>query len=213
MYNDKEHYPMKKFNEYVKHKGHLERLYLSKSLINNKCPKIPSIFKKDIKNRNKGNENKLQINKDNQNFYKKLVHIVNANSKYNSIKNIPSKCPAFERKDKIQIKRYKSIINENYLFYKILTKTKSTLDIVKNEKDYLNSRYYKYNICKNKSSSNPNIIFATYNQFNKNIKNAFKNKLLFNKTINYNDNSISMIKKNKRKINNMSRVYKVNASV
>ena len=33
------------------------------------------------------------------------------------------------------------------------------------------------------------------------------------KTINYNDNSISMIKKNKRKINNMPGVYKATASV
>ena len=49
MYNEIHSNPMNKFNQFMKHKGHLQRLYLSKSVINNKCPIIPSFFKNEKK--------------------------------------------------------------------------------------------------------------------------------------------------------------------
>ena len=186
MLNEKANNPMNKFNQYLKHKGHLERIYLSKSIINNKCPKIPSFIKKGLINKGIENEKKFRIKNDNNVMYKKLIYVVNSKSKYNHLLNIPSKCPAFERKDKIQIKRFKNIIKENNLFYKILKRSRSTYDNIKIEEDYMNSRYYKNNICKNNSMSNPNINFVNYRQFSINLKNILKDKI-FNRTINYSD--------------------------
>ena len=186
MLNEKANNPMNKFNQYLKHRGHLERIYLSKSLINNKCPKIPSFIKKGLINKGIENEKKFRIKNDNNVMYKKLIYVVNSKSKYNHLLNIPSKCPAFERKDKIQIKRFKNIIKENNLFYKILKRSRSTYDNIKIEEDYMNSRYYKNNICKNNSMSNPNINFVNYRQFSINLKNILKDKI-FNRTINYSD--------------------------
>ena len=212
MYNRKESNAMNKYNEYMKHKGHLERLYLSKSLINNKCPMVPSFFKKEIKNKRIEVEYNYKINQENHNFYKKLIQVVKTNSKYGSLLKIPSKCPAFERKDKIQIKKFKNIINENLLFYKILKRSKSTLDNTKKEKDFLNSRYYKNNISNNRSISNPNIKFATYRQFTNNIKKNLKRKLYINKSINNFDNTY-LYNKNKNKKINFPMTYKGNVSM
>ena len=207
MLNEKANKPMNQFNQYLKHKGHLERIYLSKSLINNKCPIVPSFFQKGLKNKGKELENKFKITNDNKVLFKKIINTANSKSKYNQIFNTPSKCPAFERKDKIQIRRFKNIINENYLFYKILRKTKSTLDNSKNEEDYLHSRYYKYNICNNNSYSNPNLDFATYRQFHRNVKITFKDRLFnkisknFHNKNNQNENiryKISLYKANNR---------------
>ena len=202
MLNEKANIPMNKFNQYLNHKGHLERIYLSKSLINNKCPKIPSFIKKGIRNKGLENEKKYVIKKDNNVMFKKLINVVNSKSKYSLLSNIPSKCPAFERKDKIQIKRFKNILKENNLFYKILKRTRSTYDNAKNEEDYLNSRYYKNNICRNNSMSNSNINFVNYRQFSINVKNTLKDKI-FNRTINYSD-----CKKNK----SLNQKYRIFAS-
>ena len=192
MLNEKANKPMNQFNQYLKHKGHLERIYLSKSLINNKCPIVPSFFQKGLKNKEKELENKFKITNDNKVLFKKIINTANSKSKYNQIFNTPSKCPAFERKDKIQIRRFKNIINENYLFYKILRKTKSTLDNSKNEEDYLHSR---------------NLDFANYRQFHRNVKITFKDRLFnkisknFHNKNNQNENiryKISLYKANNR---------------
>ena len=188
---EKANKPMNIFNQYLKHKGHLERLYLSKSLINDKCPMIPSFFKKGLKNKGNEIENQFKITNDNKVLFKKITNTMNSKSKYNKLLNFPSKCPAFEKKDMIQIKRYKNIIDENHLFYKILRRTKSTLGNSKNEEDFFHSRYYKYNICRNNSISNPNLYFSDYKQFSKKVKISLKEQL-FNKNIN-----ISSGKKNK----------------
>ena len=185
MYNGIHSNPMIKFNQFMKHKGHLQRLYLSKSIIDNKSPIIPSFLQKGIRNKGTEIERRFKINNDNNVLLNKLINIEHRKPKYKPYSRIPNKCPAFERKDEIQIKNFKNIINENYSFYKILKRSKSTFDSSKIEEDYLNSRYYKYNICKNKSTLNPNILFATYRQFDKNIKNALRKKCI-NKNINMN---------------------------
>ena len=181
MLSEKYNNPMNRFNQYLKHKGHLERLYLSKSLINDKFPIIPSFFKNGVKNRGTILENKYKITNEHKSLFKRLKDVVNKQSKYSHSMNIPSKCPAFERKDKIQIKRFKNIIRENNSFYKILTRVKSSVDNTKNEEDYLHSRYLKKNIIKN-NISNPNLNFPKYRQYSKNMNHILREKS-FNRTM------------------------------
>ena len=90
------------------------------------------------------------------------------------------------------MRKFRNIIDENYLFYKILRRTKSTLDNSKNEEDFFHSRYYKYNICRNNSISNPNLYFSNYRQFSKKVKITLKEQL-FNRTLN---NSYKRLNKN-----------------
>ena len=61
MYYSKDNNPMNKFNQYMKYKGHLERLYLSRSLINNKCPIIPSFLKRGLINKGLEIENSFKV--------------------------------------------------------------------------------------------------------------------------------------------------------
>ena len=212
MLNEKANKPMNKFNQYLKHKGHLERLYLSKSLINNKCPMIPSFFKKGLKNKGNEIETQYKINNDNKMLLKKIINTVNSKSKYNKLNNIPSKCPAFERKDIIQVRKFKNIVDENYLFYKILRRTKSTLDNSKNEEDFFHSRYYKYNICRNNSISNPNLFFSSYRQFSKKVTITLK-KQLFNRTVNNSCNKLNKNESKRYKIFLSGVNHKVNSSL
>ena len=191
MYNEIHSNPMNKFNQFMKHKGHLQRLYLSKSVINNKCPIIPSFFKNGKKNKGTEIETRFKRTSENNALLKKLINISYTKSKYSPYMNIPTKCPAFERKDKIQIKKFKNITNENYSFYKILKRSKSSFNNLKLEEDYLNSRYYKNNICKNKATLNPNLIFATYRQFYNNVKNIIRKKNI-NRTLNNSQRFIQM---------------------
>ena len=172
MYKAIDNNPMNKFNKFINHKGHIERLYTSKSVIKNKSPLIPSFILKGIKP--KGLEKKFKISYENENLFKKLVEIFKTNSKYNRLKIKPAKCPAFERKGYFQIKKIKDIIHENNSFYKVLKRSKSTMNYSKIENDFLNSRYYKKNISKNNVVHNPNLLFATYQEFNKNLKNRMK---------------------------------------
>ena len=134
------------------------------------------------------------------------MHILTSNSKYNPLLNIPAKCPAFQRKDKIQLKKYNSIIQENHSFYKILKKSKSTLNNSKIEKDFFNSRYYKNNISKNRVTSNPNLMFVTFKKFNNNCNEYIKHKY-FNRTVNNFDN----IKK--KNLTNHNKNIKINFSI
>jgi len=206
MYYSKDNNPMNKFNQYMKYKGHLERLYLSRSLINNKCPIIPSFLKRGLINKGLEIEKSFKVNNENNILYKHLMHILTSNSKYNPLLNIPAKCPAFQRKDKIQLKKYNSIIQENHSFYKILKKSKSTLDNTKIEKDFFNSRYYKNNISKNRVTSNPNLMFVTFKKFSNNCNEYIKHKY-FNRTINNFDN----IKK--KNLTNHNKNIKINFSI
>lgn len=179
MYKSYDNNPMNKFNEFMKYKGHLERLYLSKSIINNKCPIIPSFFRK--KRKDIENENNLKLYSENHSLLNRIIRIVRAGSKYSPSKCVTTKCPAFERKDKILLKKIKNINEKNQTFYKAIKKSKSTLDINKSERDYFNSRYYKNNICKNKSTSNPNLKFVTFQEFNKKCNKIIKQKIINDK--------------------------------
>lgn len=175
MYYDKDNNPMNKFNQFEKYKGHIIRIALSKPIIDNKQPLIPSFFKNGVYNRGTKSEQKLKLRLENDNLFKRLVHAAKKNSQYSSL-NIPSKCPAFERKERIQLKKYRDIIERNHSFYKILKKSKSTFDVNKSEEDYFRTRYYKNNISKNRVINNPNLMFVSYRQFYKNIQNSINEK-------------------------------------
>ena len=182
-----------KFNLLMNHKGHLERLILSKSTLNNKRPLTPSFLKKRKKNV-MDKEKQLIIKQDNNVMYKKLYSILCHRSKYNSLENIPSKCPAFIKNQKLYLINQKKIKKENEHFGKILYRSKSTYNSNKINDDFVFNQYLKANISQSKVQKNPNLRYITFDQFRKRIYNNKKNNSFHNKS-----NSSLSIKRNEGK--------------
>ena len=172
-----------KFNLLMVHKGHLERLILTKSTINNKRPLTPSFFKKRKKNGIE-REKELIIKQDNNVMYKKLYSISCHKSKCSSVENIPRKCPAFIKNKKRYIINQKKINKENELFGKILYRSKSTYSSNKIDESFFYNQYLKSNISQSKIHKNPNLKYITFGQFRKKIVNNMKNNSFYNNSNN-----------------------------
>ena len=69
------------------------------------------------------------------------------------------KCPAFEKKEKIFIRRKNEIKKKNTNFFKSLLRTKSTYDNQKYRNDYLFSKYLSLRMSENSLIYNPNLIY------------------------------------------------------
>ena len=151
------------------HRIHLEKLLNAKSYIQNKGPDIPFFLKYNISN------NELRRYKDRKRCYEnavifsRLLDINNSISDYSKTYR-PSYCAAFDKKkyDFDKTERIRNISRENISLYSRLIKEKTHYPI----KKFLNSSNYAIHlkdIIKRQRSDNPNINFASFSQFKKNI--------------------------------------------
>jgi hypothetical protein len=155
------------------HKVHLEKLLKAKPHIQNKGPEMPNFLK-----------NKLSINEylrskehkrcyENAVIFSRLLDIDNSISEYSYI-NRPIYCAAFDKKkynfDKTE--KMRNTLMENKHFFVRLIKQKSHYPT-----QYLiNSKDYELLLKRNnkKRIDNPNINFATFNEFKKNLEKKYK---------------------------------------
>lgn len=160
---------MNKFEEFMQHKGHLERIALSKNCINNKEPMKPSFLKRKLINMGEKINLKFKISQENIALLHKLTEISKKNSKYAECLNVPSKCPAF---DKLNYNRYLKICetqNENKKMHKRLISARPAYLSCKYLTDYQNKKQLENNIKRKRNEINPCLDFVTSKQFNRNL--------------------------------------------
>lgn len=151
------------------HKVHLERLLHAKTHIQNQGPDIPYFMKNKLSKKEILRVKEKKRCYENSIIFSRLLEINNALSPY-SKSNKPIYCPAFDKKkhnfDKKE--KLKAIYKHNqFLFKRLINEkpfypTKHLFEI----NDFEN--YIRGNI-KRQHIDNPNIRFATFKQFKKNI--------------------------------------------
>ena len=158
------------------HKVHLERLLHAKTHIQNKGPEIPYFMKNKLSKKEILRVEEKKRCYENSIIFSRLLAINNSLSPY-SKSNMPIYCPAFDKKlhnfDKIEKK--KAIIKHNqFLFNRLI-----------NEKAFYPSQHffevndfenYLRSCIKRQHFDNPNIRFATFKQYKKNIVRNYKLK-------------------------------------
>jgi hypothetical protein len=186
---------MNKFERFMEHKGHLERLAQTKKVINTKNPLIPSFISKKMINPGSRMDRKLKINYENHIIYNRMHDISSKKSPYSACMNVPLKCPAYELITHHRLKKKCVILTENNKLYKRFTLAKPTYTTQQLAKEYEYSKYLQKNISENKNRTNPNLEFVTFSNFNKKIRsmssNAKKMKLQQLKSLLINCNSLN----------------------
>ena len=153
------------------HKVHLERLLHTKTHIKNKGPELPFFIKNKLsikeslrtKERKRCYENKI--------LFSRLFDIDNSMSNYSRY-NQPVYCPAFDKRRYTFNKKEKAknTKRQNKAIFTRLLKQKShyPTDLFLNLNNYVN--HIRENI-KRQRNDNPNINYATFDQFKQNIIN------------------------------------------
>lgn len=162
---------LNKFECFMAHKGHLERLAQIKKVINTKKPITPSFYKKGLKNKGINREKEKKILYENKIIYDRMHEIRKKYSPYSACLNIPSHCPAYELLKYHRLKKDSVIELENNKLYRRFTFVRPTLNIDKLNKDYQYNKYLEYNISKNRNRVNPNLDFIEFEKFDKKLRN------------------------------------------
>ena len=184
-------------DELYVHRVHLEKLLNAKSFIQNKGPDIPYFLKYNI---SKNGTRRFKARKtcyENAMIFSRLLDINNSISEYSKIYR-PLYCAAFDKQrhnfDKIE--RFRNISKENMSLYSRLIREKPHYPT----KNFLNLNNYVIHlkeIIKRQREDNPNINFATFHQFKKNIlkdkkmKRSTSARMLRSAILNQNQNKYS----------------------
>lgn len=198
---------MNKFERFIQHKGHLERISLAKKKISDKIPLKPSFLKKSLINMGEKMNRNLKIMEDNKILYKKMSEIERKKSKYSQCYNIPSRCPAYEFLTHNRYNKLYDIQTENSKMFKRL---KSAKPLYKSKKYYIDYKYKKYlenNISKKVDDINPNLNFVSYKLFKNNLHN--QSNILIGKRVIIKNRSCSDFYSNQYSKNNY---YKIKSS-
>ena len=179
---------MTRFERFMEHRGHLERLAQIKTGINNKQPKTPSFIAKGMINPGSRMERALKIKYENQVIYNRMYDLLNRLSPYNRLKTKPSKCPAYELLTYHRLRKNLDIKIENNKLHKRYVSAKPTYVTNKLKKEYKYCQYLEKNISENRNRANPNIEFIGFKKFNQNIINC--NKFIKNRSNSSLNNSL-----------------------
>ena len=158
------------------HRVHLERLLHTKPHIQNKGPEIPYFMKNKLSQRELLRVKERKRLYENGIIFSRLLEINKSISPYSKI-NQPVYCPAFDKKrhhyDKEE--KIRDLYKHNKFLYSRLVSERSYYPAQRhfNINDF--EIYLRGNI-KRLRPDNPNIKFATFNQFRKNISKNYKLK-------------------------------------
>ena len=165
------------FDNFFVHKVHLERLLNAKPHVQNKGPDLPYFMKYKLSIRETLRTKERKRNYENGILLSRLLKIDKSLSNY-SKENKPIYCPAFDKRKYTFNKKekMKDTKRENKNFFTRLYKQKSHYPT----KLFLELNYYENHIrgnIKRQRNDNPNINYATFKQFKKNIiKKRYKLK-------------------------------------
>lgn len=157
---------MNEWEQYNKHRQHLERLTQTKTMIDNKKPNKPSFLKNRKKKEEMKKERQSKIDYENRVLFNKMAELKVKPSPYTARCLLPTYCPALDRNSMHHNKymRFKTIKNDNEKLKKRFMSAKPTYLTNK----ILQEHNYKCNITK--KHKNPNLQFTTFTGFQKNLK-------------------------------------------
>lgn len=158
------------------HRVHLERLLHAKTHIKNKGPEIPYFMKNNLSKKELMRVNERKRCYENALIFSRLLEINNSISPYSKTIR-PIYCPCFDKKkyDFNKTEKRKNLYKQNSFIFTRLIHEKSyypTNRLLNTN----NFEIYLKDIIKRQRSDNPNINFATFKQFKKNIKKSYKLK-------------------------------------
>ena len=158
------------------HRVHLERLLHAKTHIKNKGPEIPYFMKNNLSKKELMRVNERKRCYENALIFSRLLEINNSISPYSKTIR-PIYCPCFDKKkyDFNKTEKRKNLYKQNSFIFTRLIHEKSyypTNRLLNTN----NFEIYLKDIIKRQRSDNPNINFATFKQFKKNIKKNYKLK-------------------------------------
>lgn len=158
------------------HRVHLERLLHAKTHIKNKGPEIPYFMKNNLSKKELMRVNERKRCYENALIFSRLLEINNSISPYSKTIR-PLYCPCFDKKkyDFNKTEKRKNLYKQNSFIFTRLIHEKSYYPTNR----FLNTNnfeIYLKDIIKRQRSDNPNINFATFKQFKKNIKKSYKLK-------------------------------------
>lgn len=158
------------------HKVHLENLLHARSYINNKGRETPYFIKYKLSKRKSLRDIERKINYENSIIFSRLVEINKSISPYSSTYR-PEYCASFDRKKYtfIESEKKREIGRQNLSLFRRLIQEKSfytTKNILKVNETEMHLK----EIIKRQRTDNPNINFATFYQFKKNLTKNFNLK-------------------------------------
>lgn len=180
---------MNKYERFMEHKGHLERLAQIRTGIDTKAPKLPSFLAKKFIDPGVRMEKNRQINYENRVIYNRMCDIHNHTSPYSACMNIPSKCPAYELLTYHRLKKQDDIHSENGKLHKKFVFSKPTYSHSKMNEEYKYIEYLEKNISENVNRINPNLDFVTYKKFDNNLQKEKNKKNKSNRNQSYKNNN------------------------
>ena len=158
------------------HKVHLERLLYAKPHIQNKGPEIPYFMKYKLSQKELLKVKERKRCYENGIIFSRLLEIDKSASPY-SVKNQPAYCPAFDKKkhyfDKLE--KLRDLTKENQFLYSRLVSERSYYPskLHFNINDF---EIYLRNNIKRTRMDNPNIKFATFTEFRRNLSKNYNLK-------------------------------------
>ena len=158
------------------HRVHLERLLHAKTHIKNKGPEIPYFMKNNLSKKELLRVKERKRCYENALIFSRLLEINNSISPYSKTIR-PIYCPSFDKKkyDFNKTEKRRNLYKQNSFIFSRLIHEKSyypTSRLLNTN----NFEIYLKDIIKRQRSDNPNINFATFKQFKKNIKKSYKLK-------------------------------------
>ena len=156
------------------HRVHLERLLHAKPHVKNKGPETPYFMKNQLSKKELLRSKERKRCYENALIFSRLLEINRSISPYSKTFR-PLYCASFDRKkyNFNKTEKIKEISKENsVLFHKLINEKPhyKTKNILKSN-DY--ETYLKEIIIKRHRNDNPNIKFATFSQFKKNIEKSY----------------------------------------
>lgn len=158
-----------KFDTFKTHKEHIERLYQTKSTIDNKAPKTPKFFQERAKKGAMELKRNRKIEYENRVLITKMKEIDYKPSPYSVSEVKPFECLAFNRSiSGYNVSRKKRDIEKmNKKLQTRFIKTKTCYPTSEFLKDHRYNQYLESNLSENRV--NPYINYATFSQFKKNL--------------------------------------------
>jgi len=158
------------------HRVHLENLLHAKSYINNKGRETPYFIKYKLSKRKSLRDRERKINYENSIIFSRLVEINKSISPYSSTYR-PIYCASFDRTKYTfnESEKKREICKENLSLFRRLIEEKpfyTTKNILKAN----DNEMYLKEIIKRQRTDNPNINFATFYQFRKNLAKNYNLK-------------------------------------
>ena len=158
------------------HKVHLENLLHAKSYINNKGRETPYFIKYKLSKRKSLRDQERKINYENSIIFSRLVEINKSISPYSSTYR-PDYCASFDRKKYtfVASEKKREISQQNLTIFRRLIQEKSFYT-TKNFLKANETEMHLKKIIKRQRTDNPNINFATFYQFKKNLTKHYNLK-------------------------------------